>query len=39
VAFFIAAGTDSRCSVRIPEVSSAVMKNFIGGSGLECRSF
>jgi hypothetical protein len=31
-AFFIAAGTESRRSVMIPDVSSAVMKNFMGGS-------
>jgi hypothetical protein len=28
----MAAGTESRRSVMIPDVSSAVMKNFMGGS-------
>jgi hypothetical protein len=39
VAFFIAAAAESRRSVTIPEVSSAVMKNFMGGSDLVGRSF
>jgi hypothetical protein len=39
VAFFIAAGTESRRSVMIPDVSSAVMKNFMGGSDSTGPSF
>jgi hypothetical protein len=39
VAFFIAADAESRRSVTIPDVSSAVMKNFMGDSDLVGRPF